>query len=294
MDADEVGRGEQRLERRELDARHVAPGTRPGDDAHPEPLGAPGHRLPDRPESDETERGAVDVAAEQHIGFPDALGSPCASAHEAVALGNASGRGEQQREGEVGRGFGEDARRVADRDAPRGRRVEIDVIDPHRNARHDAEARTALEERGIDAIGEQAEQSVAVARECGECLRRRRLTVRPHMEIEAAGQISECSTRQCARRDDPRSVVHSAPRFIGAVSCSAPTGPAFRRQELDLGLPFEIRFARVADPPQLVVVSPRTHAAIAGHDRMRAGLRSSVHPPRRQAAVGTHERPACR
>ncbi len=89
------------------------------------PIGAASWSKPTR--SAVAERGAVDVAAHQQVRRP---GAPAAGAQVALRFGQPAGAGEEQGEGEVRGGLREDARRVADDDAPRGRRRHVDVVYP--------------------------------------------------------------------------------------------------------------------------------------------------------------------
>ena len=63
------------------------------------------------------EGGAVNVLAQQDLRAP---GFPLILPGIAVGLDHPSGRGEQQGEGQIGRGFGQHVRGVADHDAPAG------------------------------------------------------------------------------------------------------------------------------------------------------------------------------
>ena len=129
----------------------------PAEHAHAERACALRHRLADRAESDDAERRAGQIAAEQQLGRPLA---PAPLAHQAVGFHDATRRGKQQCESELRRGVCQDAGRVTHRDAAGGRRHEIHVVEAHRAARNRRAAEERAEQLGVDRVGEQAEQAV--------------------------------------------------------------------------------------------------------------------------------------
>jgi len=155
-DDDEVVRvGEQRV------ARDIARAERGGDvvgqrravviqHRHREAVrAAPRDRLADPAHAEDAERRAVDVAAGKQI---DAPLRPFAAAQEPFALADPTRGGHQQREAEVGGRLGEHARRVADRDAARGARGDVDVVVADGEAADRAQLRTRIEQRGVDRL----------------------------------------------------------------------------------------------------------------------------------------------
>ena len=166
VERDGVALGEELVQRyvrraeRALHLRRKAPPLRI-DDAHPKAAGAPRDRRADAPEPHDPENGAVHARPDEHRGRPAA---ELAGAHHAVALGDAPRGGEQQAEGEIGGGLGEDARRVREDDAACPASVDIDVVDADRDVADDAEARHAFEEGGVDAVGEERDQAVESGR----------------------------------------------------------------------------------------------------------------------------------
>ena len=74
-----------------------------------------------------------------------------AAAQRAVAFADAPQERENQRDRVLGGRVRQDARRVADDDSALARGVEVDVVDPDRIVRDDAELRSGgVEERGVD------------------------------------------------------------------------------------------------------------------------------------------------
>jgi hypothetical protein len=150
----------------------------------------------------------VDVAAEEEVRLPAPLGRPAARSDEAIPLRDAARRGEEEGESQIGGRLGEDARRVADGNpAPFGGQ-EVDVVDTHRAARDDAEARAGVQQRAVDAVGEDAEQPLGVPRFGPERLRRRRATAGPDAERTPVSQAPKGRARKRPRGVDPRSHGH--------------------------------------------------------------------------------------
>ena len=92
---------------------------------------------------------------------------PCHTPGAQVGLGRRREprRREDQQEREVGRRLVEHARRVADRDAARRRRGDVDVVVADRDVRDDAQSgRAGGEHRVVDRVGEQADERVDVRR----------------------------------------------------------------------------------------------------------------------------------
>ena len=139
VDADEVRLAEQRVE---VGARHAELALDllrrrhlvVVDDAHSEAARPPRHAAPDPAETDDAERRAADVVAEQHVDRPAAEG---AAADEVVSLQHPAAGCHQEREGEVGRGVVEDTGGVGDHHAvPRGG-GHVDVVEADRHVGDD-------------------------------------------------------------------------------------------------------------------------------------------------------------
>ena len=201
------------------DAGHRAAARRPAEHAHAEALRAAGDRASDRAQPDEAERRAVEVAAEEEVGFPAPLRRPGAGAHEPVGLGDATRRGKEQRECEVRRRLREDARRVADADPPLASRGEIHVIETDRAARHDAEARARGQERAVDPVGEEAEEPFGVLGLAPELGGRWRFRTRPDPELDALAERGEGVSRERSRRKDRR------PTHVACIIARGPLNP---------------------------------------------------------------------
>jgi hypothetical protein len=65
------------------------------------------------------------------------------------------GDAQHQREREVGGGLGQDAGRVAHRNAAGGGRLHVDVVDAHGVVRDRAQVWRRVDQLGVDGIGEQ-------------------------------------------------------------------------------------------------------------------------------------------
>jgi hypothetical protein len=102
----------------------------------------------------------VHVVAQQERRVP---GGPAAFADSAISFREAPRRSQEQREREVGRRLGEDARRVAHEHALARRRFDIDVVVADSHRAHDAQPLRLFEDAGVDVVGEEAEEAFGVA-----------------------------------------------------------------------------------------------------------------------------------
>jgi hypothetical protein len=128
---------------------------------------------------------------------------PLAGADLALALVDATRDAEQQREGDVGGGVGQHARRVADRDpAPRGL-LEVDVVGPHGQVGHGLDRRGGVEELGVDALGDDRQQGVGLRGALEQRVAWRRGVVVPHVDLVLGLQALERGERERARDEDP-------------------------------------------------------------------------------------------
>ena len=89
-------------------------------------------------------------------------GLPLARLGVAVAIDEPAGRGDEQTEGHVGRGVGQHAGRVADGDAARRGGRHVDVVEADGVIAHHLEPGRRVEQGGVDAVGQQRHQTVAV------------------------------------------------------------------------------------------------------------------------------------
>ena len=161
---DEVARagGERRVQGDDVGASErgvqivVAPDR---EHAHVEARGAARDRPPDAAGADDRERRRVDVGPEPALRLPRA---PAPGADVGGGLGEAARGGEEEREGQVGRRVGEHVGRDADGDPARGGGLEVDVVGPDGEVRDRAQARGAVQQLGVDAVGEQAQQRLGV------------------------------------------------------------------------------------------------------------------------------------
>ena len=187
------------------------------EDPHPEALRPSRQRLADPPEADDPERRAVDVGAEQQQRTPRL---PVAVADVAVALGEPSGGGHQQRPGEVGGRLGQDARRVPDGDAARGAGRDIDVVEADGVVADDAKARPGrVEERVVDPVGEQGQDAVA-AGDRAAAARRAAAGGRPPRgpSSQAAATGVEPLVRDASGDEDAGSLAHTRAATSGSTT----------------------------------------------------------------------------
>ena len=131
------------------------------DDPHVETLGPLGDRTGNAPEADEPKSRSVHVTGEVGAESP---ARPAALSQVALCSRGEARGGEDQEERQICRRVIEHAGGVADCDAHRVRRDDIDVVVSHGSVRHHAQpsASSGLEHRRIDAIGEMADDAVAL------------------------------------------------------------------------------------------------------------------------------------
>ena len=94
-----------------------------------QPRGSGGPARTDAAHADDAERAAGQVLPEMAERFP---GLPFAGNAVLVPLDQPAGGADEQAKGHVGRGVGQHARRVADRDAARGGGRHVDVVEADR------------------------------------------------------------------------------------------------------------------------------------------------------------------
>ena len=126
-----------------LDAHRAGGGSRGlrdvvRDDAHPEPVAAPGDGLADRAEADDPER-----LAGQRLAFEL---EPPTAAHRGVDAVELAGEHDEVGGGDVGDVVAEDSGRVGHPDAQLARGVEVDAVDADAPLGDDAHARRVLED----------------------------------------------------------------------------------------------------------------------------------------------------
>ena len=119
------------------------------------------------------------VAAEQQLRAPR---PPATGAHIAIAFRNAPRRGHEQRPGQVRGRLGQDAGRVADRDAaPRARR-DVDVVEADRVVRNDLQPGPGrVQELVVDPVREERQHAVAAGDPAQQFGARRRQLVLPNV-----------------------------------------------------------------------------------------------------------------
>ncbi len=169
------------------------------EDAHVEAAGSSGDGQPDLPEADDAERRAVHVLTQEERRVPRL---PAAGPRQPVALDDATGRCQEERERQVGGCLGEDARRVRDEDAALGRRRNVDVVVADGHLRDDAQPLAGVEYGGVDRVDEHREEGVGIRCALDEDLVRRRLLLRPDFDVGDLTQTRRRVTGQFAGYED--------------------------------------------------------------------------------------------
>ena len=153
----------------------------------------------DAPGADHGEGGAVDVDADPALRLPRA---PSAVDDVAVGLDDAPRDGEHERPGEVGRRVGQDVGRVADLDAARRRRLDVDVVEADRVVGHRAQLRRGVDQLGVDPVDEQRQQPLGLGDAGEQRVARGRHVARPDLEVVLGGEALERIAGQLARDED--------------------------------------------------------------------------------------------
>ncbi len=129
------------------------------DNVHPEGAGPQGHRPADPAQADDAQPFARNLAAQEEVELP-APEAPFPSIP--IGLWDFACHGQNQCPGQVGRGLGQDSRRVGHEDAPfvRGRKVDVVVADGA--VGDDPQARCRVDDLPVDLIDQEAEKSVLI------------------------------------------------------------------------------------------------------------------------------------
>ena len=160
------------------------------DDAHPERLGPLGDLGADPSQSDETERRARQVAAEQLGSRPPAL--PAALAHESVRLDEVAAAGEDQREREIGHRRVQHARRVRHCDSAIEARSDVHAVVADAVVRHQPQVG-----QEVELIRADRDNGLDEYLDAGKLLRRR-----PGLEQGQVRQLFPRRPREHLRRGD--------------------------------------------------------------------------------------------
>ena len=158
VDGEEVGLGDDLVERQQLDAELAGPvgGDERvvGDEAHAEATGPVGDELADAAEADDAERlvGQLDALP------PAALPAPGDEGR--VGLGHVAGLGQQQRHRVLGGRHDVALRRVDDHHAAAGGRVDVDVVEADAGPADDEQVGAGGEHLGGDRGGGADDQGV--------------------------------------------------------------------------------------------------------------------------------------
>ncbi len=154
------------------------------DHLHAEPVvSALRHRAGDPAHPDQAQRLARHLRAE-HVGGSPA--GPLAAAQVALALAGPPRRHQQQRDGEVGGGVGQDVGCIGDRDPARLRGVDVDVVEPDPEVRDQpGPPRLDRQHVGRHLVGDGREQRIGVPQRVPEAVRRER----PVLGVEAGIEL---------------------------------------------------------------------------------------------------------
>jgi hypothetical protein len=147
MQRHHVTLAQQALERGAFDAGDVLRVWVEHQDADVEPAQPPQHGTTDRAAPDQPDGGAVELPPDRGSGP-----RPCAGAHRAVVLRHPPQRREHQRDRVIGTAPGVRAGGRADDHAAASRRLEIDRIRAHADARDDPQPIRGVQHRRVEAI----------------------------------------------------------------------------------------------------------------------------------------------
>ena len=158
------------------------------EDAHIESPGAFCDLLADPSQADDPDRCPAHLSTEQEEGTP---GLPLAVTDIGHRLGNAARGGEQQRPGVIRGGVRQHVRSVADEHAALAGRGDVDVVVADREVRDDAQTGVPVEDRAIDAIGEQGDGAIAALQQGIELVWARRQLLIPELDRRSPLAMAE-------------------------------------------------------------------------------------------------------
>ena len=191
-----------------------------------------GNALPDAAHADDAQRAAVDVAARKHVVAP---GGPLAGAQEMFALGQAAGRGHEQRKAEVGRGFGQHVGGVGALHASGGHGIYIKVVVAHSHVGHDFQARRGSDEGGVDALAAGGEGAVLVGQPRGQLVGRPDHIIGVGFDLEMLRQALHHLRKNRAGNQDAGLAHFSSPMCCASITADE-TG-AIQAGAAEQGLP---------------------------------------------------------
>jgi len=155
--------------------------------AHAEAVStAAGDALADAAHAEDAQRAAVDVRTEHGLERPLA---PVAIPQPALGFGDATRGGHQQREAEIGRGFGQDIRGVAGQDAGGAERVDIQVVVAHPDVGDRAQLGRVGDFRRTDAFIEGDQRAIDASQLLGQPLRRIAGDIAGHGQVEMLPEL---------------------------------------------------------------------------------------------------------
>ena len=152
-------------------------------------------------------------------------------ADQALALAQAAGRHQDERERDVGGRIGEDAGRVREAHAARRAGRDVDVVVADRDVRDDAQLRPGgVEEGVVDAIVEEGDDGVGAVDRRVQLVGRERPVLRVEPEVARRAQQVERRPGDRPRDDDPREVGGGAGRGGAGVTPAPSSAPLIARR----------------------------------------------------------------
>ncbi len=145
------------------------------------------------------------------------LDLPAAAAQPALAFGRAPGRAQQQCHGQVGGGLGQDAGRVAHRDAASRRLGYVNIVQAHRKLADRPQARRGVQQVGIHAVHDGGEDAVGVSGLPAQFLHGRRRFLRPHGHVGNLADDVQCLGKQRAGNECARGRHGNSPSNVIAT-----------------------------------------------------------------------------
>ena len=181
MQRDDVRCRQQPIERHVRRVRNVRASRARVGDGHAERRRLVGDRAADAADADEAELLAAQLHAEHVVERPAA---PRAGAHHALAFAEPPRDREDQAPGEIGARVGQHVGRVGDGDAARAAGRHVDVVVADRDVGDDLQLRArGIEHRGIDRVGQQADDRVLAGDALQQLLARDRLVADVQIDI---------------------------------------------------------------------------------------------------------------
>ena len=148
--------------------------------AHPERRRPRRDGTADPSDAHQPELLASELGAEQEIEGPSL---PVAASQQALAFRQPPRDGQNQRPREVGDRLGQHIGRMSDEHATRLRILDIDVVVPDGDVRHDLQIRCGIDHAAVDRVGQQGDDRVLVGDTRAKLRGRHPFVARMHVDI---------------------------------------------------------------------------------------------------------------